>query len=412
MTVEIDAVEDPKDETQAQEQPPEGEGQSMASLLEEHAVFHEKLMNREVVWVKVVQISADRVLVDIGEKSEGFIPASEFPKDAAPTVGRRVPAMLVRRSRGDVPTELSTAKARWRLGWDQAVKSFEEKSRVRGKVLSSVRGGFLVDLSGLTAFMPSSLSDLRPVRKPEAMLGMGVRCYVIEVNKEKGQVIVSRRAVLEEESKKRKEKLLEELKAGQIRIGRVNRISEAGIFIDIGGLEGLVAPADVAWKEPQTVMSKLERGQKVRVRVLRVELAEQRIALGMKQLTPHPGDAVRKKYPVKSVVRGTVTEVLKDGVRIKLSKGDIAFCPVQELPTEGGDPTQTRHHARDANLPPVWPKQGETVEGIVTGVHSATFEVAISIRRYDVVQERKRMAQYLRGAPPLTLGQVLNPEGE
>lgn len=412
------------DEIQEREDAQETEGESMEALLKEHTDFHDKLAKREVVWVKVIQVGAENILVDIGEKNEAVIPLSEFPADEKPAVGRRVPAVLVRKGRGDSPTQLSAEKARWQLGWETVLKAHSEKQRVKGKVKGSVKGGFLVDVSGVTGFMPASLADLRPVRKPELLVNTGVRCYIVELDKAKGQMILSRRAVLEEDASKRREKILGEISAGMVRVGRVTRIGEPGVFVDVGGLEGLVHTEDIAWKDVEEAKKKLERGAKLRVKVVKVE--DGKLSLSLKQLTPHPADALRKKYPIKGVVKGVVAEVLKDGVRIKLQKGDPAYCPVRELPTEGGDPTGGRSRDRDFGsgpsfagrgdkrdqLPPVWPKVGDEVGGIVLGIHQPTYEVLVSIRRYDSIQERKQVAKYMRGAPPLTLGQLLNPDAE
>lgn len=411
------------DETQEQDQETTEGGESMEALLKEHTDFHEKLAKREVVWVKVVLVTGDQVLVDVGERNEAVIPLSEFPEDEKPVAGRRVPAVLVKKGGGDRPTQLSAEKARWQLGWEGVVKAHAEKQRVKGKVKGSVKGGFLVDVGGVTGFMPASLADVRPVRKPELLLNTGVRCYIVELDKGKGQVILSRRAVLEEDAGKRREKVLGEMESGGVRIGRVVRVSELGILVDVGGAEGFIANEDVAWKDGAEAKKKFERGAKVRAKVLGV--ADGKVKLGLKQLTPHPGDAVRRKYPVKAVVKGVVAEVLKEGVKVKLAKGDMAFCPMRELPTQGGDPTQGRADRFDTmmgqrgggrerreDLPVVWPKVGDEVGGIVLGVHNPTYEVLVSIRRYDAIQERKQVAKYLRGAPPLTLGQLLNPDAE
>ncbi|MBI5243937.1 MAG: S1 RNA-binding domain-containing protein [Elusimicrobia bacterium] len=398
--------------------PAEGDGQTMESLLKEQAEFAAKLDRREVVWVKIVQSLPENLLVDIGEKREAVIPASEFAAEERPAAGRRVPAILVSRGRGEKPTVLSSSKARWKLGWEQAVKAFEEKARVRGRVESAIKGGFIVDVGGVRGFLPSSLADVRPVRNPQAMVGTGVRCLIIELNKEKGQIVLSRRAVLEEETNKRRRKLMETLKVGEIRIGRVVRTAEAGVFVDLGGLDALLPTEEISWKDPAGAKAKIERGQKIRARVLRIDKEDGKVTLGMKQLTPHPGDALRKKYPVKSVVRGKVEEILQDGVRIRLNAQDTAFCPVAELQVEGVEPSLEKADRYDrmapkpAALPPIWPKEGDEVSGIVIGIHQPTFEVEVSIRRYEAIQDRKRVAQYLRGAPPLTLGQLLNPGEE
>jgi len=411
MTENVENIE--KDAAEA----PETEEQTMESLLKEQSEQQEKLQKREVVWVKVIQADKEQVLVDVGEKSEAVIPASEFDEEI-PSAGRRVPAVLVKRGRGSQPTLLSTAKAQWRLGWDQVCKSHEEKARVKGKVMSAIKGGFLVKVNGVTGFMPASLADLRPVRKPEAMVGTGVRCQIIELNKEKEQIILSRRAVLEEDAKSRRDKLVGQLKTGQVRIGRVMRVNEHGVFIDIGGLEGLVRTEDVSWKDPEQVRGKIARGQKLRVRVLKIDGDTQKVGLGLKQLTPHPAEAVRRKFPVKSVVKGKVSEVMADGVRIKLSKGGTAFCPVPELPVELAaeaeaspmwqEDRRSRPGAgRREGPPPIWPKEGDAVSAIVTGVHHLTFEAAVSIRRFEAIQDRKRAAQYMKEASLPNLGKLM-----
>jgi ribosomal protein S1 len=387
--------------------------QTMESLLQGQADFEAKLERREVVWVKVVQALPDNILVDIGEKREAVIPASEFPEDDRPAPARRVPAILVSRGRGEKPTVLSTAKARWKLGWEQAIKAHEEKARVKGRVLSAIKGGFIVDVGGVRGFLPASLADLRPVRNPKSMVGTGVRCRIVELNKEKGQIVLSRRMVLEEELQKRREKLLDSLRPGEVRIGRVVRVFEEGLLVDIGGFEAVVPTVEISWKDPEGAKSRVERGQKVRGRVLRIEKAECKVVLGMKQLTAHPADALRKRHPLKSVVKGTVSEILPDGVRLKLAGQEAAFCPVSELPVEGVEMPQDRFDRGNRPvLPPVWPKVGEEFSGIVIGIQQATFEVAISIKRFEAIQDRKRVAQYLKGAPPLTLGQLLSPGEE
>jgi len=384
---------------------------TMESLLKEQDAQDDKLKNKEVIWVKVIQANKEQVLVDVGEKSEAFVPLTEFPEDQIPEAGKRIPVVLVKRGRGDSPTQMSTRQARARLGWDQVAKAFDEKARVRGKVTSAIKGGFLVDVNGVSGFMPSSQADLRPVRKPDGLIGTGVRCYILEMNKEKQQVILSRRAVLEEDAKERREKLLTELKSGMVRIGRVMRVNEHGVFIDVGGLDGLVRNEDVAWKDPEEAKKKIKRGAKLRVRVVSIEIETGKVALGIKQLQPHPADAIRKRYPLKKVVAGKVVEVTKDGVRLELAKGDKGFCPVRELQVQGGDPTRGRPDKRET-LPPIWPKEGEAISGIVIGVQNSTFEVSVSIRRYEAIQERKSVQRYMKEAPPLTLGQLLSGESE
>ncbi|MBI4385845.1 MAG: S1 RNA-binding domain-containing protein [Elusimicrobia bacterium] len=388
---------------------------TMESLLQQQANFHERLDSRVVVWVKCVQVSSDAVRVDIGEKQDGVIPVSDFPQGQLPSVGARVPVVLAHRGGDDRPATLSHKKARWHLGWEQALKSFQEKTRVRGRVVSAVKGGFLVDVAGVSAFLPSSLADLRPVRKPETLLNTGVRCYILEINEDKKQLVLSRKAVLEEESRKRWDQLAAKLKIGAVVIGRAAHVGASGVVVNLGGVEGFVPESDLAWKEPQKAKSGVAHGQKFKMKILGIDTEARKITLGVKQLTPNPADLLKKKYPAKTVVKGKVVSVHEpSGVRIAVTDQVYAFCGASELPSVGEDPSGRARPEGGKGGPPrvVWPAQGQAVQAVVLGVNAATFELSVSMRRYEEAQDRKRIAKYLKQPPPLTLGQLLTPEGE
>lgn len=372
-------------------------GETMESLLAQQAAVSDKLESRQVTWVRVISVAKEHVLVDIGEKREGIVPLSEFLSEAAdeggakaPSVGARIPVILSG-SRRDGAALLSYRRARAELGWEAAVKAFADKARVRGQVRSAVKGGFLVDVGGVTGFLPASLADLRPVRDPKRMLQTGVRCYILELNEAKKQMVLSRKAVLEEEAGKRRDRLISELRPGEVRIGRVVGVKPEGLTVDIGGAQGFVKAADLAWGAAKPPVH--ARGDKLRVKVLAKPAKEgEPVVLGVKQLTANPADAIRKKYPPKTVVRGKVIEAGAAGVRLVLDDKKPAYCPLAE-----SDPDS-----------PV--KAGEAVSAIVTGVHPDTFDVVVSIAKFNDIRDRKRVAQYLKAPKPLTLGQLLSPE--
>ncbi len=374
-------------------------GETMEALLAQQAATAEKLAGRKVAWVKVIAVTKDSVLVDVGEKNEGLVPLAEFvgdlaaPKAAAPAPGQRVPVIKVggRSKTGQVI--LSHTKAKTDLGWEMAVKAHAEKQRVRGTVTSSVKGGFLVDVQGVQAFLPASLADLRPVRDPKKMLATGVRCYVIEVNPSKRQLVLSRKAVLEEEAGKRKVKIVSELRPGEVRIGRIVRSSAEGLLIDIGGLEGTVRPADMAWGKADPAA--FERGQKLKVKVLsKPEKEGDPLYLGIKQLQSNPADALKKRFAPKSVVNGKILEVGAHGVRFSVDAKTNAFVSAQECDTD------------------IVYKIGDPIKAIVLGVDFTTIELRASTLKYSEIHDRKRVAQYMKAPPPLTLGQLLSPEKE
>ena len=404
---------------------PDTDENSMEGLLAAAAQFQEKLRAGEVVWVKIVQVSKGNVLVDIGEKHEAVIPLAEFPPDAPPAAGARVPAMFVQAGRHDSPVVLSTKKARAQLGWAQILKAHQEKARVRGTVRQAIKGGFMVDVGGVQGFLPASQADLRPVRKPETLVGSGVRCYIIEVHPDKRQVVLSRKAVLEEEVKKRRTKLLGDLKLGAVMVARVGPASPAGVALNLGGVDAFLPNQDIAWKDVEKAKAALKYGDKIRVKILRIDATEGKIFCGTRQFSPNPADAIKRRYPPKGTVKGKVVEILPEGVRLRIASDVTAFCAAEELPHEGsaqdeleerggrGERRERRPAQRKGPPPKVlWPKQDAEVSAIILGVNTTTFEVAVSIRRFEDIQDKKRVQRYLKGAPPLTLGQLLAPESD
>ena len=398
-------------ETRAQE--PE----TMEALLAQQAAQAQKLAGKQVTWVKVISVTKDAVLVDIGEKREGAVPLTDFVAEPAedgkkaegkaegghgryvPTPGQRIPVILVGK-RHDGTATLSHKRARAELGWEAATKAFKDKQRVRGQVLSAIKGGFLVDVNGVSGFLPASLADLRPVRVPARMVHTGVRCYIIELNESKKQLVLSRKAVLEEEAGKRKLELLKGLRPGEVRIGRIVSASATGMTIDIGGVEGVVRPADIAWNPARPPA--LQRGDKLRVKVLSKPTLtpegkpqnDEPVYLGIKQLTPNPADAIRRKYAPKSTVHGKVVEAGPNGVKLELDDKTPALS----------SPAETD---QDVTFKP-----GDAVSAIVLGVNAQSFELNVSIAKYNEIKDRKRLAQYLKAPPPLTLGQLLSQENK
>ena len=378
-----------------------GEGEmSMEALLAGQDELQQKLSGKQVAWVKVISMTKDYVLVDVGEKNEGAVPVAEFDDEGdsgerkLPVAGQRIPVLRAGPGRRDGHTLLSYKRARAETGWAAALKIFQEKGRVRGRVTAAIKGGYLVNVNGVTAFLPASLADLHPVRTPARMVKTGVRCYIIEVNEAKRQLVLSRKAVLEEEAAKRRVQLMAELRVGEVRIGRILHVGANGVTVDIGGVEGTVRMSEVSWGLPK-LPSGVERGSKVKVKVLSKPVDDKSadpVLLGMKQLTPNPADALRRKFPPKTVVKGKVAESSPTGLKLVLEGGTPAFCAAADCDPVSGY------------------KAGDPVSAIVVSVNTNTFEVLVSLSKFEEIKDRKRMAQYLKAPPPLTLGQLLSPE--
>ena len=414
----------------------------MEALFAQEEGLSKKISSREIVWANVISSTPEGVWVDIGEKREGFIPSSDFtfstskktlknpdsskkqPKEAKasaasstlemPKPGEKI-AVLYAGKRSDGTTLLSHRKAKMELSWEGVSKSFREHSRVSGKVVSGIKGGFLVDISGVTAFLPASLADFRPVFNTEGLLNKTIECYIIDLNEADKRAVVSRKAILEEQAAQRRTKIFSEIEAGQVRFGRISKASIEGLTIDIGGFKGLIRPEDIAWGETSTPLYK--RGDKLRVKVVSKILPgtdpnkpEGAVYFGIKQLLPNPAELLRKKYPAGSIVTGTVISIDSSGVAFKVIssqvKGDrqkpiseknkkgtliLAFCPASQMDEE--------------TL-----KVGDEVGALVSGVDAKTFRLFVSIKRYNEKQERVRVAQYLKAPSPLTLGDILSSE--
>ncbi len=406
----------------------------MEALFAQEEGLSKQVSSRQIVWANVISSTAEGVWVDIGEKKEGFIPVSDFtfsvPKKTSknqdspkkrkeeslapkmPKSGEKIAVLYVGK-RSDGTTLLSHRKAMAELSWEGISKSFRERARVLGKVHSGIKGGFLVDVSGITAFLPASLADFRPVFKVEILLNKTIECYIIDLNEAEKRVVISRKAVLEEEASQRRVKIFSEIEVGQVRFGRISKTSVEGLTIDIGGFKGLIRPADIAWGENSTPLYK--RGDKLRVKVISKVLPEAEgqnsegaVYFGIKQLLPNPSDLLRKKYPSGTVVSGPVVSVDQAGVVFtvtsvqgknrkeaapseKNKKGSpvLAFCPASQIDEEA-------------------PKVGEEVGALVSGVDAKTLRLFVSIKRHSEKQERARVAQYLKAPSPLTLGDILS----
>ncbi|MBI4056973.1 MAG: S1 RNA-binding domain-containing protein, partial [Elusimicrobia bacterium] len=294
-------------EEEEKEQELESSEMSMADLLRGEEEVSEKLLSREVVRVKVVQVLEDQVLVDVGEKKEGVISRTEFKPGEIPAVGGEVPALLERKASEHSPAVLSYRKAKQVLAWAATQKAFQDKQRVRGRVMRQIKGGYLVDLDGISGFLPLSLSDMRPIHHHHLPVGALVRCYIQEMGKTGNRgarsgesnyhVVLSRKQVLEEDHKQRIQKAMEKLKVGGVYRGVVSQVKEFGFFVGLGGLEGLVHILDCAWKEPNRALKSFRRGQRVQVKVLKMDLENGKVNLGIKQLLPNPADELRKYFP-------------------------------------------------------------------------------------------------------------------
>jgi small subunit ribosomal protein S1 len=274
------------------------------------------------------------VLVDVGLKSEGRIALKEFSSAGKPAevhVGDRVEVFVERVEDKNGEAVLSREKARREEAWTQLEQAFKDNQRVSGVIFGRVKGGFTVDLSGAVAFLPGSQVDIRPVRDIGPLLGTPQPFQILKMDRRRGNIVVSRRAVLEESRAEARSELISGLSEGQVLEGVVKNITDYGAFVDLGGVDGLLHVTDIAWRRINHPSEVLSIGQTVKVKVIRFNPETQRISLGMKQLQPDPWEGVAAKYPVGAKFKGRVTNITDYGAFVELEPGIEGLVHVSEM---------------------------------------------------------------------------------
>ena len=307
--------------------------EDFAALLEES--FHgSDSFEGSVVTGTVVGIENDFVMIDVGLKSEGRIPLKEFSAPGRPAeikVGDKVDVFVERYEDKNGEAMLSREKARREEAWTLLEKSFQDGQRVNGVIFGRVKGGFTVDLSGAVAFLPGSQVDIRPVRDIAPLMGTPQPFQILKMDRARGNIVVSRRAVLEETRAEQRSELIDSLKEGQILEGVVKNITDYGAFVDLGGVDGLLHVTDIAWKRINHPSEALHIGQTVKVQVVRFNSETQRISLGIKQLEADPWEGVEAKYPVGGKFTGRVTNITDYGAFVELEPGVEGLVHVSEM---------------------------------------------------------------------------------
>lgn len=290
----------------------------------------------DLVTGQVVKIEHDEVLLDIGFKSEGVIPVRELSirKDANPAdivnLGDTIEALVLQKEDKDGRLILSKKRAEYERAWNRIEEMFNKGENVEGEVIEVVKGGLILDI-GLRGFLPASLVDLRRVKDLNAYLGTSIEARVIEMDRNRNNVVLSRRVVLEEERKAERSEILSKLQPGMRLKGTVSSIVDFGAFVDLGGIDGLIHISELSWNHVNHPSEVVKVGQEVEVQVLDVDLNRERISLGLKQTTEDPWRTLVKKYPVGAIVEGTVTKLVPFGAFVDLGEGIEGLVHISEM---------------------------------------------------------------------------------
>ena len=307
--------------------------EDFAALLEE-TMGGGEAQEGSVIKGTIISIENDLAVIDVGLKTEGRVPLKEFQspgQDNALVVGDEVEVFLDRIENAMGEAVLSREKARREESWVRLEKSFEDNERVEGVIFGRVKGGFTVDLDGAVAFLPGSQVDIRPIRDVQPLMNIPQPFQILKMDKRRGNIVVSRRAVLEETRAEQRHEIVQNLKEGQVVEGVVKNITDYGAFVDLGGIDGLLHVTDIAWRRVNHPSDVLSIGQAVNVQIIKINPETQRISLGIKQLEADPWDGVDAKYPHGAKFKGTVTNITDYGAFVELEEGIEGLVHVSEM---------------------------------------------------------------------------------
>ncbi len=289
----------------------------------------------EIVKGTVINVDHDEVMIDIGFKSEGYIPVSEFPirDDSTPTVdvGDQIDVYIVRREDAEGQLVLSKEIADQKMVWDEITEAYEAGRVVEGTVVQRIKGGLQVDLGKLRAFLPASQIELRPPQDFDQYIGQTLEAKVVKLSKRRRNIVLSRRVILEEALATQKAALLETLETNQIRPGVVKSLTTFGAFVDLGGIDGLLHKTDMSWRRVNHPSEVVSVGDEIEVMVISVDQDAEKVSLGLKQKTTDPWESVEEKYPIGSTVNGKVVGIVNYGAFLELEEGVEGLIHISEM---------------------------------------------------------------------------------
>lgn len=307
--------------------------EDFAALLEE-SYGENEAFEGSVIKGRVVAIEKDVAVIDVGLKTEGRVALKEFTgfgRDPAPKVGEEVEVYLERIENALGEAVISRDKARREESWVKLEKAFESNEKVEGVIFNQVKGGFTVDLDGAVAFLPRSQVDIRPIRDVGPLLNVPQPFHILKMDRRRGNIVVSRRTVLEESRAEQRHEIVANLEEGQVIEGVVKNITDYGAFVDLGGIDGLLHVTDVAWRRVNHPSEVLSIGQTVRVKIIKINHETHRISLGMKQLLEDPWQGIEAKYPIGAKFHGRVTNITDYGAFVELEPGIEGLVHVSEM---------------------------------------------------------------------------------
>ena len=352
--------------------PDEDAASSMGQWLQLYEDSLKDLEEGEIVRGRVLKIDDKEVTVDVGFKSEGVIPVEEFPDLEGVKVGDEIEVFLEKTENQDGLVVLSKQRADFVKVWDRVKTASDQGELVEGKLVRKIKGGVVVDLYGVEAFLPGSQIALRQVQNVDSLIGQSMEFKIIKLNKRRRNIVVSRRAVLEEHRAKQKSEIIQELAKDQLREGVVKNITDFGAFVDLGGIDGLLHITDMSWGRVSHPSELVSIGDKVRVKVLSFDPEKERISLGMKQLTPYPWEDVDKRYTVTQRVKGKVVSITDYGAFVELEKGIEGLIHISEM-------SWTRHVRHPSKVVAI----GDQIEAMILKIDKDNEKISLGLKQIE-----------------------------
>ena len=379
---------------QTDEQAGEESGEeSMENLMDLYEESFKRFAEGEVVTGKIISVDKDHVLVDIGYKSEGQIRINEFRDENGEikaAVDDKVEVMVEWWDDENEVVVLSKEKAEKVKVWEEIKKAYDADEAITGTIVSRVKGGFSVDI-GVNAFLPGSQADLRPVRNLDELVGKSFDFKILKYNRKRSNIVLSRRAILESEREEKRSATLSSIHEGKVVEGIVKNITEYGVFVDLGGVDGLLHITDISWGRVKHPSEMFKVGDEITVKILNLDLERERVSLGMKQLAPDPWHAAAEKYPVGSRVSGRVVSLTDYGAFVELEEGIEGLLHVSEMSWT----RKIRHPNKVVSV-------GEEVDAVVLDIKPDNRRISLGMKQaspnpWDVISDKYPVGTTIEG---------------
>ena len=387
------AAEQPEPEAHMEDEQSSGE-MDFGAILEQFEQESAAYSPGQVVQGKVVGVSDSGVVIDFGYKSEGVANIAEFTNAEGEVTVKRddeVEVVIKNMNGGDGSPVLSYADAQRRRSWDALEEAFSKEETVTGRVLDRIKGGVKVDLNGVEAFLPASQIDSRPVGNLDEYIGQDIETKIIKFSRRKGNVVLSRKVIVDEVLGAQKQETLKHLEEGYIIEGKVKSLTDYGAFVDLGGLDGLLHVTDMSWGKVQKPSDMLKPGEQVQVKVLKLDREHEKISLGLKQLTADPWTSVEERYPVGTNIKGKVSSLTDYGAFIELEPGVEGLIHISEMSWS----KRSKHPNKILDM-------GEEVEVRILDINPTERRISLSLKQlmtnpWDSLRERYQVGTKVTG---------------